>query len=71
MDREIIHKKSRAEWEHLIHQHVFDEIGRKILERNLLDGVPYERIAEELDISRATVFNKFKKCFDRLLSHCD
>lgn len=71
MDREIIHKKSRAEWEHLIYQHVFDEIGRKILVRNLLDGVPYERIAEELDISRATVFNKFKKCSARLFSHCD
>lgn len=71
MDREILQCKTRDEWEHLIYQHIFDEVGRKILIRALLDGVPYERIAEELDISRATVFNKCKKYSDKLFNRCD
>ena len=71
MNRERIDDKPREEWERLIRQWIHDEQGRYIITRAYLDYIPYERIAEELDISRATVFNKFKKCSDRLFSHCD
>ena len=62
--------KSRSEWEYLINQYVFDEQARYILTRHLLDGITYERIAEELDISRTTVFVKFKKWESQLFKNC-
>lgn len=70
-NQDVIDTKSRSEWEYLIMQWVHDEIGREILVKHLLDGKAYERIAEELSISRATVFNKIKKCSPKLFNHCD
>lgn len=61
----------REYWEINIHRWVFDELARKILTRHLLDGIPYEQIAEELQISRATVYNKMKKYSDKVFEHCD
>ena len=69
MLRDIIDDKPRKEWEELIEQWVHDEQGRYILTRNLLDGISYERIAEELDISRATVYLKYKKWEPKLFNH--
>lgn len=60
----------RDEWEQLILQWVHDETGRKILVKWLLDGLPYERIAEDLDISRSTVYKKAAKCSEQLFKHC-
>ena len=69
--QDIIDSKSRDEWEYLIRQWVHDETGRAVLVKHLLDGKPYERIAEELSISRATVFNKITKWSPKLFNHCD
>lgn len=38
---------SRSEVEHLIDEWIFSERDRKILKRRLLDGVIYEKLAEE------------------------
>ena len=70
-NQEIIDGKSRSEWEHLIFQWVHDEQGRIILCKHFLDGKPYEIIAEEMQISRATVYNKIKKNLPQLFKHCD
>ena len=71
MNRDIMDKKPRDEWERLIRQWIHDEPGRYIITRAYLDGIPYERIAEELNISRGTVFNKVKKSEAQLFKHCD
>ena len=71
MNRERIDDKPRDEWERLIRQWIHDEQGRYIITRADLDGIPYERIAEELNISRGTVFNKVKKFEPQLFNHCD
>ena len=44
-------KKPRSEMEHLIDEWVFNERDRSILKRRLLDGITYEVIAEEYDLS--------------------
>ena len=70
MDKSILNEKPREEWLQLINRWVHDEIGRKMLERHLLDGIPYEKLAEELDVSRATVYKKIKKHSAQLFKHC-
>ena len=42
---------SRSEWENLIDEWVFSERDRAILKRRLLDGVCFEPLAEEFDLS--------------------
>ncbi len=42
---------SRDDWEHLIDQHIFSERDRQMLKRKLLDGITYEALAEEYDLS--------------------
>ena len=64
-------KHPREYWENSINQWVHDEIARKAIARNFLDFVPYEQIAEELGVSRATVYNKIKKYSAKLFKNCD
>ena len=71
MDRELIDDKPREEWELLINRWVHDEQARRMLVRHLLDGITYEALAEELDISRATVFRKVDKYSKQLFKHSD
>lgn len=61
----------RDYWERIIDQWVLDEQARYSIKRNFLDGIPYESIAEELGISRLTVFNKIKKYSPNVFEHCD
>jgi hypothetical protein len=42
---------SRSQWEHLIDEWIFSERDRQILKRRLLDGICYEPLAEEFDLS--------------------
>lgn len=42
---------SVSELSHLIDEWIYSERDRKILKRRLLDGITYERIAEEFDMS--------------------
>lgn len=41
----------RSEWEKLIDEWIFSERDRAILKRRLLDGVCYEPLAEEFNLS--------------------
>ena len=70
-NNDIIDSRSREYWENVIFQWVHDELARKILEKHLLDGLSYERIAEDLEISRATVYNKVSKYSPRVFQHSD
>lgn len=43
--------KPRSEWERLIDEWIFNERDRKIIKRRLLDGVCFEPLAEEFEMS--------------------
>lgn len=45
----------RYEWEDLIDRWIFNEEHRAMLKRNLLDGIHYEKLAEEFKCSRDKV----------------
>jgi DNA-directed RNA polymerase specialized sigma24 family protein len=40
-----------SEIEYLINEWIYSERDRQILKRRLIDGITYERIAEEFDLS--------------------
>lgn len=40
-----------SEWEKLIDEWIFSERDRAMLKRRLLDGIVFERLAEEFDLS--------------------
>lgn len=42
------------------------ERNRKILKRRLIDGITYERLAEEFDLSTQQIKNVVYKCENRL-----
>lgn len=42
---------SRSEIEHIIDEWIFNERDRAILKRRLLDGIKFEALAEEFDLS--------------------
>lgn len=42
---------SYSGWEKLIDEWIFNEDDRKMLKRRLLDGIVFEQLAEEFDLS--------------------
>lgn len=58
---------SRSEWEYIIDEWIFNERDRKLLKRRLLDGVCFEPLAEEFDLSvqhtKTIVYKLQKKLF--------
>ena len=60
---------SRSQIEHLVDEWIFSERDRAIIKRRLLDGLTYERLAEEFDLSVRQIKNIVYKCEDRLFSH--
>lgn len=61
--------RSRSEIEHEIDEWIFSERDRKILKRRLLDGICYEPLAEEFDLSVRQVKNIVYKAQDRLFKY--
>lgn len=45
------HGLARSEWEYILYQRISNERDRDIFERAYLDGVPYEQVAVEFDMS--------------------
>lgn len=60
---------SRSEWEELIDSWTFSERDRYLLKRRLLDGITFDRLAEEADLSVRHVKALVYKAEDRLFSH--
>lgn len=42
---------SRSQWNNLIDEWIFNEKYRNILKRRLLDGITYDSLAEEFEMS--------------------
>lgn len=59
----------RSELERLIDEWIFNEKYRLILKRRLLDGVTYDKLSEEFDMSVRQVKNIVYKAEDRLFNH--
>lgn len=60
---------SRSQYEHLIDEWVFSERDRAIIKRRLLDGITYERLAEEFDLSVRQTKTIVKKCSETIYRH--
>lgn len=60
---------SRSEISGLIDEWIFNERDRKILKRRLLDGICYEPLAEEFNLSVRQIKNIVYKCEDKLFRH--
>lgn len=59
----------RSEYERLIDERIFNERDRKILKRRLLDGICYEPLAEEFNLSVNRVKTIVYKAQERLFKH--
>ena len=66
---DILDKYPREFWEEQIQRWIRDEQARYAITRSFLDGVPYERIAGELNLSRTTVYNKITEYSKKLFKH--
>jgi DNA-directed RNA polymerase sigma subunit (sigma70/sigma32) len=60
---------SRSEWENLIDEYIFRERDRAILKRRLLDGICFEPLAEEFDLSVQQTKTIVYKALEKLSKH--
>lgn len=58
----------RSEIEHLIDEWILNERNRKILKRRLLDGICYEPLAEEFEMSTAQIKRIIYKGEEKIVS---
>ena len=65
----MVFSKSRSEVEIIIDEWIFNERNRNILKRRLLDGVTFEKLAEEFDLSTQQVKKIVYKCNDIISLH--
>ena len=57
---------SRSEIHHLIDEYIHNQRDRAVLKRKLTDGITYEKLAEEFDLSVGQTKNIVYKGKDRL-----
>ena len=69
MTKMEIYDLSRSEWENLIDEWIFSERDRAMFKRNLLDGICYEPLAEEFDLSVQQVKTVVYKATEKLIKH--
>lgn len=60
---------SRSQWEKLIDEWIFSERDRKLLKRRLLDGIRFEQLADEFNMSVRQVKAVVYKESDKLFAH--
>ena len=60
---------STSELSHLIDEWIFNERNRSIVKRKLLDGVTFEKLAEEYNLSVQQVKTIVYKCRDIISLH--
>lgn len=59
----------RSEIEHLIDEWIRNERNRNVIKRRLLDGITYEKLAEEFDLSVRQVKSIVYKSENRIFKH--
>ena len=68
-DTKCIDDFPRSEIEHIIDEWIRSERDRAVLKRRLLDGITYERLAEEFDLSARRIKSIVYKGMDRIANH--
>ena len=71
MNRAKIDEMSRTDIERLIDEWVHNERDRKILKRRLLDGICFEPLAEEFDLSVRQVKRIVYVSEDKVFAHVE
>lgn len=61
--------RPRSEVETIIDEWIFNERDRRILKRRFLDGITYERLGEEFDLSTQSIKSIVYKWQKTLLCH--
>lgn len=61
--------RPRSEVEHVINEWVFNERDRAVMKRRFLDGLTYEKLAEEFELSTQRVKSIVYKWKDTMFSH--
>lgn len=64
-----VYNLSRSQWENIIDEWIFSERDRKMLKRRLLDGILFEQLAEEFDLSVQQTKSVIYKATDKLMKH--
>ena len=64
-----VYNLSRSQWENIIDEWIFSERDRKMLKRRLLDGILFEQLAEEFDLSVQQTKSDIYKATDKLMKH--
>jgi hypothetical protein len=54
---------------HIIDEYIHSERDRAILKRRLIDGICYEPLAEEFDMSVPQIKRIIYKCEDKVFKH--
>ena len=62
-------EKSRSEIEYVIDEWIFNQRNRAIIKRRVLDGITYEKLAEEFELSTQQIKNIVYKCQDIMSKH--
>ena len=60
---------SNSQIREIIAEHVHSERDRAILCRRLIDGVTFERLAEEFDMSVSQIKRIVQKCSNHIFRH--
>lgn len=60
---------SNSDIDHYIDEYIHSERNRRILKRKLIDGITYEALAEEFDLSVTSVKKIVLKGMDTLLKY--
>ena len=60
---------SRDRLDRLIEQHIFNERDRRILKRKWFDGITYEAIAEEFQMSPRHIPRIVQRCEHIIINH--
>lgn len=69
MSRRQIPDLSRSEINHLIDEWILNERDRHVVKRRLLDGICFEPLAEEVDLSVQSVKSIVYKSLDKIYKH--
>ena len=61
--------KSRTEWNQIIDDWIFSEIDRFILKRRLLDGLCFQQVPDDVNLSIEQVKKRYYKAQKELFTH--
>ena len=62
---------SNSQIREIINEWIHDERDRAIMSRRLIDGITFERLAEEFDMSDRQIKRIVKRLNDQLFSHME